>query len=66
LNPKLVKADNHGYIEPENLYHNRVKILDKLKKKKIWINNGEEMKAQIVVDEVPICIALAPSLLHHK
>jgi hypothetical protein len=27
-NPKLVKVNNHGYIELEDLYHDRVKILD--------------------------------------
>ncbi len=31
LNPKLTKVGNHGHTEPEDLYHERVKILDRLK-----------------------------------
>ncbi len=30
LNLKLAKIRNHGHIEPEDLYHERVKILDRL------------------------------------
>jgi hypothetical protein len=65
LNPKLVKTNNHGYIELEDLYHDRVKIRNRFKKQ-IWRDNREEMKAQTVANIVPISIALAPSLLHHK
>jgi hypothetical protein len=31
LNPKLAKARNHGLIELEDLYHERVKIPDRLR-----------------------------------
>jgi hypothetical protein len=32
LNPKPARGGNHGHIKPEDLYHDRVKILDKFKK----------------------------------
>ncbi len=38
LNPQLVRVGNHGPIELEDLYHERVKILNKLREQ-IWRNN---------------------------
>jgi hypothetical protein len=31
LNPKLVRVEDHGDFEPEDLYHERVKIPDRLR-----------------------------------
>ncbi len=44
LNPKPTKVGNHGPIELENLYHERVKILDRFREQ-IWRNNIVKMKA---------------------
>ncbi len=29
LNPEPIKVDNHGHVELEDLYHERVKILNR-------------------------------------
>jgi hypothetical protein len=47
------------------LYHEKVKIPNRLKEH-IWINNGVEMRAQTMVDVIPIFVGLAPNLLHHN
>ncbi len=65
LNPKFVRVEDHGNFEPKDLYHERVKILNKFKKKN-WKNNIAEMKAQTVEDVVPIFVALAPNLFHRN
>ncbi len=65
MNPKLVRAKDHGDFDPKDLYHERVKILNRLKTH-MWKNNQVEMKAQIVVDVVPFLVALAPNLFHHN
>jgi hypothetical protein len=44
LNPKLAKVEDHGDFEPEDLYHERVRIPNRLRKQ-IWKNNRVEMKA---------------------
>jgi hypothetical protein len=31
LNPKPVRVKNHGHVEPEDLYHEKVKISDRFK-----------------------------------
>ncbi len=31
FNPKLARIENHGHIEPKDLYHEKVKILHILK-----------------------------------
>jgi len=65
LNPKPTTVENHGYIELEDLYQERVKILNKLKEH-IYRKNIMEMKAQIVVDVELNSIALTPNMLHHN
>jgi hypothetical protein len=47
------------------LYHENVKIPDRLKKK-IWKENRVEMKAQIGADVVPIFVAHIQSILHQN
>jgi hypothetical protein len=32
LNPKLARVGNHGHIEPEDLYHERVRIPNRFRK----------------------------------
>jgi hypothetical protein len=32
LNPELVKVEDHGHFEPKHLYHERLRILNKLRK----------------------------------
>jgi hypothetical protein len=63
LNPELAKVRNDGHIKPKDLYHERVKILDRFKKQ-VWKDNKVKMKVQIVVDVVPIAIVLVQSLLN--
>jgi len=65
LNPKPTTVENHGYIELEDLYQERVKILNKLKEH-IYRKNIMEMKAQTVVDVELNSIALTPNMLHHN
>jgi hypothetical protein len=36
LNPKPAKVENHGYNEPQELYHERVKIPNRLKEIIKW------------------------------
>jgi hypothetical protein len=47
LNPKPTIVENHGYIELEDLYQERVKLLDKLKEH-ICRKNIMEMKVQTI------------------
>jgi hypothetical protein len=63
LNPKPTRVGNHGHIELEDLYHERVKIPNRFKKQ-IWRENKVEMGAQTVANVVPIFITFIPSLLH--
>jgi hypothetical protein len=65
LNPKPTRAVDHGDFELEDLYHERVRILDRLIKQ-IWKNMKMEMRVQIVADVAPISIALAPNMFHHN
>jgi hypothetical protein len=65
LNPELTKVGNHGHVELKDLYHDRVRIINKLRKQ-IWRENKVEMKAQIVIDVIPIFVAPIPSLLHQN
>jgi hypothetical protein len=44
LNLEFTRADNHGHVELEDLYHERVRIPDRLKEH-IWKNNELEMRA---------------------
>ncbi len=44
LSPKPAKVKDHGDLEPKDLYHERVKILNKFREQ-IWKNNKVEMKA---------------------
>jgi hypothetical protein len=44
LNPEPARVGNHGHIEPKGMYHERVKIPNKLRKQ-IWRQNKMEMKA---------------------
>jgi hypothetical protein len=53
LNPTLAKVKNHGDVEPKDLYHERVKILNRFRKQ-IWRNNRVEMRAQAVAYVSPI------------
>ncbi len=41
--------------EPKDLYHEKVEILNKLKER-IWRNNKLEMRAQTMVDGIPIFV----------
>jgi hypothetical protein len=43
LNPKVIIVGNHGCIELKDLYHDKVKILDRFKEQ-IWKENRLEMK----------------------
>ncbi len=43
LNPKPARAENHGYSEPKELYHEKVRILD-IFKEHIQKDNKVEMK----------------------
>jgi hypothetical protein len=44
LNLKPTRIWNHGHIKPKNLYHEKVKFLDRFKKL-IWRQNIVEMRA---------------------
>jgi hypothetical protein len=63
LEPARVR--NHGHIVLEDLYHKKVRIPNRFKEL-IWKENRVEMRIQIVVDVVPISVALVPSLLHQN
>ncbi len=65
MNLELTKVRNHGHVELKDLYHDRVRILNKLREQ-IWRENKVEMKAQIVIDVIPIFVAPIPSLLHQN
>jgi len=65
LHLELVRIRNHGHIELEDMYHERVKIPNRFEKQ-IWIKNRMEMRAQTVVDVIPILVAPIPSLLHQN
>jgi hypothetical protein len=58
-------VDNHGYIELKDLYHDRVKIPDRLKEQ-IRRNNIMEMRIQTMANVVPIFVALVSNMLHHN
>jgi hypothetical protein len=47
------------------MYHERVRILDRLKEQ-IYRDKKVEMKAQIMVDVTLIFVVCAPNLLHHN
>ncbi len=61
LNLELARVGNHGHIELEDLYHERVKIPNKFRKQ-IWKNNKIKMRVQTMADVVPISVALVQSL----
>jgi hypothetical protein len=65
LNPKPARVRNHGHIEPKDLYHEKVRIPNKLREQ-IFKKNRVEMRAQTVVDVIPIYVAHVPSLLHQN
>jgi hypothetical protein len=65
LNPERARANNHGYSELEELYHDKVRILNKLKES-IKRDNKVEMKTQIVADVIPIFVIPTLNLLHHN
>jgi hypothetical protein len=65
LNPILARVGNHGHIEPKDLYHERVRILNRLREQ-IFKKNRVEMKAQTVVNVIPISVVPVPSLLHQN
>ncbi len=65
LNPKPSKEKDHGDFEPKDLYHEKVKILNRFKKQ-IYKNNKMEMKAYTMVDVAPISMTLTPNLFHHN
>jgi hypothetical protein len=65
LNLELTRTKDHGDFEPEDLYHEKVIILDKLKEQ-IWKNNIIEMRIQTMADVAPISIAPTPNLFHHN
>jgi hypothetical protein len=44
VNPEHAKVENHGYGEQEELYHEKVKILDRFREL-IWRDKRVEMKA---------------------
>jgi hypothetical protein len=44
LNPKPAKVEDHGNLELKDLYHERVKILNRFREQ-IWKNNRMGMKA---------------------
>jgi len=64
-NPKPIGTEDHGNFQPKDLYHERVKILNRCKKQ-IWRNNKVEMRAQTMANVVPISVAPAPNLFHHN
>ncbi len=65
LNPKPIRVENHGYSELEELYHERIRIPNRVRKQ-IWRNNRVEMKIETVVDVILVFLAPTPSLLHHN
>ncbi len=62
---ELVRIGNHGHIESMDLYHETVRIRDRLKKW-IWIKNKMEMRAQTMANVVCIFVVPIPSLLHQN
>ncbi len=44
LNPKPTTVGNHGHIESKDLYHEKVRIPNRLKEQ-IWRDNKIKMKA---------------------
>jgi hypothetical protein len=64
-NQEPIKVGNHGHIELKGLYHERVKILDRLRKQ-IWRQNKMEMKVQTMADVILVFIAPILSLLHQN
>ncbi len=65
MNPKPTRVVDHGDFELEDLYHERVKIPDRLIEY-IWRNKKMEMRVQIVGDVAPIFVVFAPNLFHHN
>ncbi len=65
LNSEPRRIRNHGHIELKNLYHKRVKTLDRLKEQ-TWKDNIIKMKASIVANVVPIFVVHVPSLLYQN
>ncbi len=57
LNPELARVGNHGSVELEDLYHEKVKIPNRLRKH-MWRYDRVKMKAQIVANVVPISIVI--------
>jgi hypothetical protein len=53
LNIAFTKAENHGHVEPKNLYHEKVRLLNRLRKY-IWRDDKVEMRAQTMVNVVSI------------
>ncbi len=54
LNKELARVEDHGDFELKDLYNEKV-IIPYRPKKQIQKNNRVEMKAQTVVDVIPIC-----------
>jgi hypothetical protein len=44
LNPKLARIENHGHIELKDLYHERVKFINRFKEQ-IWKDEKMEMRS---------------------
>ncbi len=65
LNQELARVGNHGPIELMDLYHEKVKIPDRLKEQ-IWRNNRVKMRVQTRVDVVLISVAPIQSLLQQN
>jgi len=65
LNLEPIRVGNHGHIELEDLYHERVKIPNRFREH-IWRENIVEMRAQIVANVIPISIIPIPSLSHQN
>jgi hypothetical protein len=65
LNLKPTRVNNHGYNDPKELYHEKVRIPYRFGEQ-IWRNNKVEMKAQSITIVVLVYIVLPPSLLHYN
>jgi hypothetical protein len=65
LNLEPTRAKNHGHVEPEDLYHESVKIPNR-PIQHIWKNNRVEMRVQNMANVIPICVAFVPNFLHHN
>jgi hypothetical protein len=65
LNLKPTRIRNHGHIKPKDMYHEKVRILDRLRQQ-TWRKNTMEMRALTMADVIPIYVAPIPTLLHQN